>query len=152
MLTVGSYKSDNFSLKWELPTCSHPPSSNPLFWRKEGAKQAALLLMKNSHFNRTLYAKRHELILSDAPSLRLSCKKKPIAQHIYTTHAFTSPGCSSYSGDFSPHLLETECRMLVKSSRSIVVHPAEQLDRSEHLSNYYYSWYQNYCGKRHPRV
>ena len=24
------------------------------FWRKEGAKQAALILMKNSHFNRTL--------------------------------------------------------------------------------------------------
>ena len=43
-----------FLLKWELPTCSHPHSSTSLFWRKGGAKQAALILMKNSHFNRTL--------------------------------------------------------------------------------------------------
>ena len=42
-----------FFIKWERPTCSHPHSSTPLFWRKEGAKQAALILMKNSHFNRT---------------------------------------------------------------------------------------------------
>ena len=51
--TVVSYSSENFSLKWELPICSHPHSITPLFWRKEGAKQAALILMKNSHFNWT---------------------------------------------------------------------------------------------------
>ena len=56
--TVVSYKSEIFSLKWQLPTCSHPHSSTPLFWRKEGAKQAVLISMKNSHFNRTpLYQK-----------------------------------------------------------------------------------------------
>ena len=51
--TVVSYKCENFQLKWELPTCNHPPSSAPLFWRKEGTKQAALILMKISHFDRT---------------------------------------------------------------------------------------------------
>ena len=51
--TVVTDKSDNFSFKLELPTCIHPPSITPLFLMKEGAKQVALILMKNSHFNRT---------------------------------------------------------------------------------------------------
>ena len=29
--TVVSYKSDNFSLKWELPACCHPPFHPPIF-------------------------------------------------------------------------------------------------------------------------
>ena len=48
---VVSYQSESFSSKWELPFL--PPSSLKL-WRKERAKQAALILMKNSHFDRTL--------------------------------------------------------------------------------------------------
>ena len=46
--TVVSYKSENFSFIWELLACNHPPS----FLRKERAKQAALILGENSHFNR----------------------------------------------------------------------------------------------------
>ena len=30
-IAVVSYKSDNVSLKWELPPCSHPPAITPLF-------------------------------------------------------------------------------------------------------------------------
>ena len=44
-VTVVSNKSEKFSLKWELPTYSHPHSSTPLIWRKEGGRQAALILM-----------------------------------------------------------------------------------------------------------
>ena len=46
-----SYQSESFSSKWEL--LSLPPSSLEL-WRKERAKKAALILLKNSHFDRTL--------------------------------------------------------------------------------------------------
>ena len=28
---VASYSSESVSFKWELPTCSHPPSNTPLF-------------------------------------------------------------------------------------------------------------------------
>ena len=52
--TVVSYESENFSLKWELSACCHPPSISLLFWWKEGARQVSLILMKNSHFDRTL--------------------------------------------------------------------------------------------------
>ena len=43
--------------RWEFfikmrAACCHPPSRTPLFWRKEGAKQAAFILMKISHFYR----------------------------------------------------------------------------------------------------
>ena len=34
-----SYKSENFLFKWELPTCSHPPTSAPLFWRRDQSRQ-----------------------------------------------------------------------------------------------------------------
>ena len=46
-----SYQSERFSSKWELPFL--PPSSLEL-WRKERARKAALILMKISHFDRTL--------------------------------------------------------------------------------------------------
>ena len=49
--TVVSYQNERFSSKWELPFL--PPSSLEL-WRKERARKAALILMKNSHFDRTL--------------------------------------------------------------------------------------------------
>ena len=49
--TVVSYQNESFSSKWELPFL--PPSSLEL-WRKERARKAALILMKNSHFDRTL--------------------------------------------------------------------------------------------------
>ena len=63
--TLVSYKSEIFSLKWELPTCSHPPSSTPLFPRKDGAKQAALILMKNCHSKRApLYTRVRQMTKS----------------------------------------------------------------------------------------
>ena len=46
-----SYQSERFSSKWELPFL--PPSSLEV-WRKERARKAALILMKISHFDRTL--------------------------------------------------------------------------------------------------
>ena len=49
--TVVSYQSERFSSKWELPFL--PPSSLE-WWRKERARKAALILMKISHFDRTL--------------------------------------------------------------------------------------------------
>ena len=49
--TVVSYQNESFSSKWELPLL--PPSSLEL-WRKERAGKAALILMKNSQFDRTL--------------------------------------------------------------------------------------------------
>ena len=51
MYTVVSYQNESFSSKWELPFL--PPSSLEL-WRKERARKAALILMKNSQFDRTL--------------------------------------------------------------------------------------------------
>ena len=50
-VTVVSYQNESFSSKWELPFL--PPSSLEL-WRKERARKAALILMKNSQFDRTL--------------------------------------------------------------------------------------------------
>ena len=46
-----SYQNESFSSKWEQPFLL--PSSLVL-WRKERARKAALILMKNSHFDRTL--------------------------------------------------------------------------------------------------
>ena len=48
---VVSYQSERFSSKWELPFL-HPSSLE--LWRKERARKAALILMKNSQFDRTL--------------------------------------------------------------------------------------------------
>ena len=51
MTTVMSYQNESFSSKWKLPFL--PPSSLEL-WRKESARKAALILMKNSQFDRPL--------------------------------------------------------------------------------------------------
>ena len=56
-----SYQSERFSSKWELPFL--PPSSLEL-WRKERARKAALILMKISHFDRTLQYKAPEVTFS----------------------------------------------------------------------------------------
>ena len=49
--TAVSYQNESFSSKWELSVL--PPSSLEL-WRKERARKAALSLMKNSQFDRTV--------------------------------------------------------------------------------------------------
>ena len=54
--------------------------------------------------NKKLYAKKAMNYFPRTPLFCGSPARKSLAHHIYTTHAFTSPGCSSYSGDFSPHL------------------------------------------------
>ena len=57
---VASYRIENFSCKWELPTCTHPPSIAPLLWWKERGKIEALISIKHFHFYRTLrYSKIH---------------------------------------------------------------------------------------------
>ena len=50
--TVVFYQNESFSSKWELSFW--PPSSLEL-WRNERARRAALILMKNSQFDRTLW-------------------------------------------------------------------------------------------------
>ena len=49
-IIVVSYQSENFSLKWELPTCSHPHSSTP--GRREQSRQVSFW-WENTYFNRT---------------------------------------------------------------------------------------------------
>ena len=48
IFTVASYSNENFSFKWELPTCPHPLSIAPLFrWKESGIKGS-------SHLNENL--------------------------------------------------------------------------------------------------
>ena len=49
-LTVASYSNENFSFKWELPTCPHPLSIAPLFWWKERGIKGSSHLNENLSF------------------------------------------------------------------------------------------------------
>ena len=54
LTTVVSYKNENVSLKWELPTLLPLSLKKEEYWREDGYKLAALIFMKNSQFYRTL--------------------------------------------------------------------------------------------------
>ena len=53
--TVASYSNENFSFKWELPTCPILSLLQLFFGGRKEAKWADLNWMKRSHLNRTLY-------------------------------------------------------------------------------------------------